>query len=208
VKGLLMVTTIAVLCALFAMPGRLYAQERDAAALVEAWRDGINATPRSMEKMTALFHDDATFTLVDFPPGQSRTYKGTQQMTQLFFGILADNSHAEGLDSPQVTGETVTWRERWSIGSLKKMGIETVDFTLVADVLGGKFETLTMTLSPESVAKLTGGQASQPVEAGMPTTGAEDLPLYGWWALAFAALGLVSGLGLKMFARKLSGKQE
>jgi hypothetical protein len=75
------------------------------------------------------------------------------------------------------------------------MGVGSLEFEWVATIRDGKIQGYSVTMTPESLAKM------EVAMAALPETGGVALPSYAL-AIALGGLTLVSGLSLAMLRRR------
>jgi hypothetical protein len=94
-----------------------------------------------------------------------------------------------------VEGETVTCLNGYTDADLEGMGVGSLEFEWVATIRDGKIQGYSVTMTPESLAKM------EVAMAALPETGGVALPSYAL-AIALGGLTLVSGLSLAMLRRR------
>jgi hypothetical protein len=81
---------------------------------------------------------------------------------RILASIVAQNIHFDLVAPRQVVGERVTWTNNTSVDPWRKLGIAPLQGQGDATVHGGKIVSLTITLTPDSMAKLQRAVASSP----------------------------------------------
>jgi hypothetical protein len=169
---------IAITISLLALPATLLAQESDPAAIcydterMQAFHAG------DMDTVLEAWADDAVQTIV---VGDGvETYTGKDQIQTYWLELLAGGFSMEAtvlsVESNTVTAESKTWSD-----DTRALGVAPLVGTEVCVVEDGKIQSMTWTLSDDSLAAL-------------PQTGGQRAPGYAW-IVALGGLTLAAGLG-------------
>ncbi len=146
-KGILPALILAMVIAV--MPA---AAAEDPLSVVEALDATLNA--QNVDGALALFADDATVRQSPPPPGSTGPYLGKAAVRTFLASIVAQHIHFDLAAPRQVAGERVTWINNTSIDPWRNLGIAPLQGQGDATVHGGKIVSLTITLTPDSMAKL------------------------------------------------------
>ena len=171
---------ILVVVAILALPGALYAQETDPAAVLIASYEAFNAG--DIEADLDYFAEDAVVNIVPFG-----TYTGHDEIR----GWIEKNAAVNGRmtwENPHVDGNTVTLKSTYTDDELQAIGI-TLEASETAIVKDGKIVEDTWVVTDESMAAL---MAAMPPEA-MPETGGQTVLPYPL-LLPLAGVALLGGL--------------
>ena len=178
---------------ILALPVALYAQETDPVPIVNAWTDALNAG--DLEGALSYLSDDAVLTFIPPPiPGDDGIFSGQEEIGGWYQGLVAANGVSTMSDC-QVEGETVTCLNSYTDADLEGMGVGSLEFEWVAMLRDGKIQGYTVTMTPESLAKMETAMAT------LPETGGVAFPTYAL-ATALGGLALLSGLSLAMLRRR------
>ncbi len=165
--------TVVALVALFAAPAAVAAQETPD-SLLEAFVAAVNG--RDEEAALALFADDASVT-VDFGDELfgTQTFTGKENL-QLNFGSDGDDPTARlELEGLEVNGDTATVTFLLYGEALAQAGLEPGEGTLELVAQDGLIHSLTLTASPEWVARIQAALAADLVDGGVPDGGLDDM---------------------------------
>ncbi len=152
------IMAITALVVMLALPGALYAQETDPAAVVSALAEAVNAG--DVDAAMALFAADAVVKLVGLPPPlhEPDTYTGAEEIRAWFEGLVAQNFEIEveilKVEGDTVTTETSTWSD-----PTRELGVAPLVATEVYTVQDGKIKGFTWTITDCSLAMLEGAMA-------------------------------------------------
>ena len=151
----------------------------DPLSVINALDTTLNA--QNIDGALALVADDA---VVRSPPqpGATGVYEGKAAVQTYLAGIVAQHIHFDLAAPRQVVGERVTWLNNTSIDPWRTLGIAPLQGQGDATVRGGKIASLTITLTPESMAKLQRA-ATPAIPSAAPRTGG------GWGASIIRRLG-------------------
>ncbi len=139
--------------------------------------------------------DDAVLTFIPPPiPGDDGIFAGKEEIRGWYQGLIAANG-VSTLSDCQVEGETVTCLNSYTDADLEGMGVGSLLFEWVATIRDGKIQGYTVTMTPESLAKM------EVAMAALPETGGVAFPSYAL-AIALGGLTLVGGLSLAMLRRR------
>ena len=154
-KKLLITITVMALTMLLVFPSGTAAAGSDPASVARTLLRAYNA--HNLDAVTALFADDAVFTVL--PQGIVLTGKA-QIRAALQQGAFAQNSSLRMVAYPQISGDKVTWSVQASNDAWRQLGIDRLLNTNEAIVRGGKITSVTVGLTPESVARLQAAMAA------------------------------------------------
>jgi len=162
-KGSLVALLLAMMIAV--MPA---AAANDPLSVVEALDATLNA--QNVDGALALFADDATVRQSPPQPGSTGVYQGKAAVRTFLASDVAQDIHFDLAAPRQVAGERVTWINNTSIDPWRKLGIAPLQGQGDATVHGGKIVSLTITLTPDSLATLQRAMAAA-TPSGPPRAG-------------------------------------
>ena len=168
---LLLVTT------LVAMP---VAAADDPLSVINALDATLNV--QNIDGALALFADDAVVRQSPPQPGVPGIYEGKAAVQTFLVSIVAQHIHFDLAAPRQVVGERVTWLNNTAIDPWRTLGIAPLQGQGDATVRADKIVSLTITLTPESMAKLQRA-ATPAIPSAAPRTGG------GWGASIIRRLG-------------------
>jgi hypothetical protein len=126
--------------------------EEDLVAIVKAFLATLNT--HDVEAALAFFTDDAVLrTSTPSAPLDSEIAIGKQQIRSHLLGVLP-GFHLEEAWDYQVSGESVSWLNKWSNDFFRNMGIDSQENAIKAAFQKDKIKSWTITYSPEEVEKL------------------------------------------------------
>jgi len=100
------------------------------------------------------------------------TYNGKGRIGDWLRQLVVENIQVQELGSYQVSGNNVTWRLDVSIDGYRSLGVAPLETIGEATVQGGKIQSLTLSLPPESTTRLlTAGVKSNQSQASVSTSG-------------------------------------
>jgi ketosteroid isomerase-like protein len=173
--------------AMLILPGALYAQETDPAAVLIASFEAFNAG--DIEADLAYFAEDAVVNIVPFG-----TYTGHEEIRAWIEKNVAVNGRMTW-ETPQVDGDTVTLKSSYTDDELQSIGI-TLEANETVIVKDGKIVKDTWVATDESMAALA---AAMPPEA-LPESGWATFPTYTL-ALVLGGLVVLGGVGMALRRR-------
>ncbi len=134
--------------------------------------DALDATlnAQNVDGALALFADDATVRQSPPQPGSTGVYQGKAAVRAFLVSDVAQNIHFDLASPRQVVGERVTWINNTAIDPWRNLGIAPLQGQGDATVHGGKIVSLTITLTPDSLAKLQRAVAAS-LPSGPPRAG-------------------------------------
>jgi hypothetical protein len=134
--------------------------------------DALDATLNAgnSDGALALFADDATVRQSPPQPGATGAYQGKAEVRTFLASIVAQHIHFDLTAPRQVVGERVTWINNTSIDPWRTLGIASLQGQGGATVHDGKITSLSITLTPDSLAKLQRAAAAA-TPSGPPRTG-------------------------------------
>jgi ketosteroid isomerase-like protein len=122
----------------------------DPMTVVQAFNEASNSG--DVERVLALFSDDAVIRTVPPPPPPSPEVSTGKQQVREWFEPQMPNLHVESRNM-RASGDTVTWDATVSGDLFRQMGIDSFDVMAEAVVKGGKITSFTVTQTPEAVSK-------------------------------------------------------
>ncbi len=146
------------LCAIALAACAAPAPSADPASLIKALTDAMNAG--NVDAAVAFYMDTATQTQQPPPTGQSGVRTGKEQIRGFIKGLLDDHFNVE-LSNLKVAGDKVTYTCTFSTDTYRKMGIAPLVTVEEAVFEGGKIKSQTITVTPESLAKIQAAMAAQ-----------------------------------------------
>ena len=123
----------------------------DPESVVNSWNDALNIG--DVEAALDYLEDDATVTIIPPPAGMSGIFTGKEQIRGWYEGNTALNGFNEIIEL-QVSGDKVTWTSKFGMDEWRKIGVESLDVLGEGVIVDGKFQSYTVTIPPESLAKL------------------------------------------------------
>ena len=130
----------------------------DHGATIKSLVDTLNVG--NVDAAMAFFADDATQTQTPPPSGQPGVRTGKDQIRGFYNGLVADHFSVE-LSNVKAIGDKVTYTCSFSTDTYKKMGVAPIVTNEEAVFTGGKIKSQTITVSPESLAKIQAAMAAQ-----------------------------------------------
>ncbi len=130
----------------------------DPLAVVTTLDATLNA--QNIEDALALFADDATVRQNPAQPGATGIYTGKAEVRVFLASIVAQNIHFDLTAPRQVVGEWVMWTNNTSVDPWRKLGIAPLQGQGDVTVHDGKIVSLTITLTPASMAILQRAMAA------------------------------------------------
>ena len=123
----------------------------DPLSLVNAWAQALN--DGDVDKALSYLTEDAVVTIVPAPPGGNGIFTGQEQI-QAWYQAIA-RAHGIGkMANCKVAGDQVTCLDTYTDDDFTAMGVDFIQGEWVATLENGKFKGYTMTMTPESLAKL------------------------------------------------------
>ena len=138
--------------ALVATTRGVSSQGTDPASVVQAYIRAVNS--HNVDAVLAVYADDAVHEVIPPPPGAQSVYIGKAQIRQFYQQTVVNHDHLEVVGTPQVVGDKVMYTKRIASDSFRRLGLATLDASIVAIVQGGKFLSYTAAFTPDSLAKL------------------------------------------------------
>ena len=123
----------------------------DPESVVKSWNDALNVG--DVEAALEYLDDNAVITIVPPPPGMSGIFTGKEQIRGWYEGNAAQNGFNEIIEL-QVNGDEVNWTSKFGMDEWRKIGVESLDVLGEGIIVDGKFQSYTVTIPPESLAKL------------------------------------------------------
>jgi protease I len=130
----------------------------DPAAVIKSLAAALNAG--NVDSVMTFYADDATITQQPAPAGQSGILSGKEQIRGFVQGLVAGHFSGE-LSNLRVTGDQVTYTGSLSTDTYRKMGVAPLVVTEETMIVGGKIKSQTITVTPESLAKIQAAMAAQ-----------------------------------------------
>lgn len=123
----------------------------DPISLVNAWAQALN--DGDVAKALSYLTDDAVVTIIPAPPGGTGVFTGREQI-QAWYELIAGAHGIGTMTGCKVAGNQMTCLDTYTDDDLKGMGVDFIEGEWVATLQNGKFKGYTMTMTPESLAKL------------------------------------------------------
>jgi|GEM_PF-442106 hypothetical protein len=136
----------------------------DPAAVIKSLAAALNAG--NVDAVMAFYADDATITHKPAPAGQSGILTGKEQIRGFIQGLVAGNFSGE-VSNLKVVGDKITLTGTLSTDTYRKLGVAPIVIAEEAVIVGGKIKSETITVTPESLAKIQAAMAAQ-AKAAMP----------------------------------------
>ena len=137
----------------------------DPAAVIKSLAAALNAG--NVDAVMAFYADDATITNKPAPAGQSGVLTGKAQIRGFIQNLVAGNFSGE-VSNLKVVGDKITLTGTLSTDTYRKLGVAPIVIEEEAVIVGGKIKSETMTVTPESLAKIQAAMAAQ-AKAAPPT---------------------------------------
>ena len=163
---LVLVTLAACAAPAAAPPTPTLAPPADAALVIKALVDALNAG--DVEAAVAFYADDALRTQQPPPAGQSGVWTGKEQVRGFVKGLVADHFKVE-LSNLKAAGDKITYTCTFSTDTYRKLGVAPLVAVEEAMLEKGKIKSQTVTVTPESVAKIQAALAAAQAKAATPT---------------------------------------
>ena len=191
-----LVGTAMMLAAILMVPVALHAQETDPVEVCygpafEAFLAGEQAFDPS------VWADEAVQTSI--MGDMVTTRSGVEEIGAYMEELQAKNTEME-VTVLSVEGGTVTSENKVSDDEIRALGVAPLVGTEVCVVQDGKIQSLTWTMSDESLAALGAALAA------LPETGGEPAPGYAWF-MALGGFALAAGLGANYVRRRVQHLQ-
>jgi quercetin dioxygenase-like cupin family protein len=154
------------------------------ASVVQAYIRAVNS--HNVDAVLALYADDAVHEVIPPPAGARSIYIGKAQIRQFYQQTVVNHDHLEVVGTPHVVGDKAMYTKRIASDSFRRLGLATVDASIVAIVQGGKFASYTAAVTPDSLAKLQA--AAEAAAATAMLKAVKVFPL-----AEFPAVGLPAG---------------
>jgi protease I len=130
----------------------------DPAAVIKSLSAAFNAG--NVDAVVAFFADDATQTQTPPPSGTSGVRTGKEQIRGFFQSMIADKFSGE-VSNLKVTGDKITYTSTFSTDTYRKLGVAPLVTAEEVVFEKGKIKSQTITVTPESLAKLQAAMAAQ-----------------------------------------------
>ena len=193
---LIAITTLVLMLAL--PPVALYAQEASPITVINAWAAALNAG--DVEAALSYLADNAVLTFVPpSMPGDDGIFTGKEEIRAWYQGLVAAKG-VTTLSDCQVKGEQVTCLDTYADAGLQGMGVDFLEAELVATVRGGKIQGYTVTMTPETLAKLA--KLAPPPETLPKSGGTTPAATWPLWLVVGGLLAVTLGLGLRRVSRQ------
>jgi len=127
-----------------------------------------NANAGDVEAAIAFYADDALRTQQPPPAGQSGVWTGKEQVRGFVKGLVADHFKVE-LSNLKAAGDKITYTCTFSTDTYRKLGVAPLVAVEEAMLERGKIKSQTVTVTPESVAKIQAAMAAAQAKAATPT---------------------------------------
>ena len=123
----------------------------DPESVVNSWNDALNVG--DVEAALEYLEDDALITIVPPPAGLSGIFTGKEQIRGWYEGNAAQNGFNEIVEI-QVNGDKVNWTSKFGMDEWREIGVESLEVFGEGVIVDGKIQSYTVTIPPESLAKL------------------------------------------------------
>ena len=123
----------------------------DPESVVKSWNDALNEG--DVDAALEYLDDNATITIIPPPAGMSGVFTGKEQIRAWYEGNAALNGFNE-LVEIHVNGDMVNWTSKFGMDEWRNIGVESLDILGEGVIVDGKFQSYTITIPPESLAKL------------------------------------------------------
>lgn len=130
----------------------------DLGATIKSLSAALNAG--NVDAALAFFADDATQTQTPPPTGTTGIRTGKEQIRAFLAGMIADKFNGE-VSSFQVAGDKVSYTATFSTDTYRKMGVAPLVAAEEVVIDKGKIKSHTITITPESLAKIQAAMAAQ-----------------------------------------------
>ncbi len=122
----------------------------DSVTTIEAFNAASNAG--DLDGMLAYFADDATLTTLPPPPAPAPSVFAGKEQIRAWLAPQIPGLHVAPRNL-QMRGTTVTWEATITADMFRQLGIDSFEVAAEAIVAAGKLQSMTVTQTPESVAK-------------------------------------------------------
>ena len=163
---LVLVTLAACAAPAAAPPTPTLAPPDDPVSVIKALVDALNAG--DVEAAVAFYADDALRTQQPPPAGQSGVWTGKEQVRGFVKGLVTDHFKVE-LSNLKAAGDKITYTCTFSTDTYRKLGVAPLVVVEEALFERGKIKSQTVTVTPESVAKIQAAMAAAQAKAATPT---------------------------------------
>jgi hypothetical protein len=126
-------------------------QTPDPESVVKSWNDALNAG--DVDAALEYLDDNAVVTIVPPPAGMSGVFSGKEQIRGWYEGNAALNGTNEFVEIT-VNGDNVSWISKFGMDEWRNIGVDSLDTLGEGVIVDGKFQSYTVTIPPESLAKL------------------------------------------------------
>ncbi len=130
----------------------------DLIAVIDAFHAMWNTL--DLDGVLSFFSEDAVFILVRSPREVPEIYHG-EAAIRSFVGTGLAGTHVHARSHLPVDNERVVWMSRVAVEWLRRVGIDWSEWKAEAVLRGGKIVRYTLTLAPESLAKLEAAMGSK-----------------------------------------------
>jgi ketosteroid isomerase-like protein len=133
---------------------------------LSVYRAGVAANNEAdLAAALACYADDAVVAQEPGPPGTTGMYRGNARIAAFLRGAFAQHLHIDILGTPEVSGDRVTSRDAFLTDDLRALGLAPLEQTVVTVVRDGRINSIRLTLTAESQARL---QAARARAGGVP----------------------------------------
>lgn len=126
-------------------------QTPDPESVIKSWNNALNVG--DVEAALKYLDVNAVVTIVPPPAGMSGMFTGKEQIRKWYEGNAALNGYNEFIEI-QVKGDKVNWTSKFGMDEWREVGVESLDILGEGIIVDGKFQSYTITIPPESLAKL------------------------------------------------------
>jgi hypothetical protein len=148
-------------------------------SVVKSWNDALNAG--DIDEALKYVDENATITIIPPPSDMDGVFTGEEQIRAWYEGNAALNGFNE-LVEIQVEGENISWTSKYGMDEWRNLGIEALDVLGEGIIVGGKFQSYTVTIPPESLAKLPPPPDQAPEDEPEETSALNVEDIVGIWS--------------------------
>ncbi len=165
--------------------------QTDPGSVARALIDAENA--HNVDAAVALFADDAVVTL---PTGRLTT----KDQIRGWQSELAGGNFKATINTPQVSGERVTFSGSIELDAFRKLGLDRLESNWDLTIQQGKVKTFTFNFTAEAGARLQEAMARAKQGQGSPPIARTGVPVALW--VLFGSMALLGGGGLVLVGRR------
>jgi hypothetical protein len=124
---------------------------QDPEEIVNAWNDALNVG--EVETALTFIDENAVITIVPPPEGMNGIFTGLDEIRGWYEGNAALNGYNEIVEI-KVDGENISWISNFGMDEWRNLGVDSLKVLGEGKFVDGKFLSYTVTIPPESLAKL------------------------------------------------------